>query len=78
MEFKKTDNVGEGKPKWIKTETNHKRLLNTENKLRVSGEVLDRGMSIKEGASWDEHWLLYISDESPNSIPEIIITLYIN
>ena len=25
---------------------------------------------IKEDTGWDEHWLLYISDESLNSIPE--------
>ena len=30
---------------------------------------------IKEGTCWDEHWVLYVNDESLNSIPEIIITL---
>ena len=35
-------------------------------------------MGIKEGTSWDEHWVLYVSDESLNSTPEIIITLYAN
>ena len=29
---------------------------------------------IKEDTCWDEHWVLYVSDESLNSIPEIIIT----
>ena len=41
---------------------NHKRLLNTENKLRVDGGVGERGkwvMGIEEGTSWDEHWVLY-------------------
>ena len=33
---------------------------------------------IKEDTCWDEHWILYVSDESLNSIPEIIITLYVN
>ena len=33
---------------------------------------------IKEGTCWDEHWVLYVSDESLNPIPEIIITLYVN
>ena len=80
-------NVGEGKEKYDKKterETNDKRLLNTENKLRVDGGVLGGGrwakwvMGIKEGTCWDKHWLLYVSDESLNSIPEIIITLYAN
>ena len=34
--------------------------------------------SIKEGTRWDEHWALYVSDESLHSIPEIIGTLYVN
>ena len=33
---------------------------------------------IKKGTCWDEHWALYVSNESPDSIPEIIITLYVN
>ena len=64
-------------------ETNHKRLLNTENRLRVAGKVSGGGMGrwmmgIKEDTCWDEHWVLYVSDESLNVIPEIIITLYVN
>ena len=35
-------------------------------------------MAIKEGTCWDEHWVLYVSDESLKSIPEIIIILYVN
>ena len=35
-------------------------------------------MGIKEDTCWDEHQALYVSDESLNSTPEIIITLYIN
>ena len=32
---------------------------------------------IKEGACSDEHWVLYVSDESLNSTPERNITLYV-
>ena len=42
-------------------EANHKRLLNTENKLRVDGGRR-RGkwvMGIEEGTCWDDHWVLY-------------------
>ena len=34
-------------------------------------------MGIKEGTC-DEHWVLYVSDESPNSTPEINIALYVD
>ena len=34
----------EGKIRQKQREANHKRLLNTENKLRVAGGVLDMGM----------------------------------
>ena len=40
----------------------HKRLLKTENKLRVDGGVGGRGgwvTGIEEGIFWDEHWVLY-------------------
>ena len=44
-------------------EANHKRLLNTENKLRVDGGGWgERGkwvMGTEEGTCWDEHWVLY-------------------
>ena len=32
----------------------------------------------KEGTYRDEPWVLYVSDESLNFIPEIIIILYVN
>ena len=32
-------------------------------------------MGIKEGTGYDEHWVLYISDESLSSTPETNITL---
>ena len=38
-------------------ETNHKRLLNTKNKLRIDGGVGERGkwvMGIEEGTCWVE------------------------
>ena len=34
-------------------------------------------MGIKED-SCDEHWVLYVSDESLNHTPETNITLYVN
>ena len=54
-------------------EANHKRPLNTENKQRVNGEGRwgERGkwvMGIEEGTCWDEHWVLYLSYESWESI----------
>ena len=36
------------------------------------------GMDIKEGTGCDEHWVLYVSDESLNSTPEMNIVLYVN
>ena len=35
-------------------------------------------MDLKEGACYDKHWVLYISDESLNSTPETNISLYVN
>ena len=60
-------------------EANHKTLLNTEDKLRVDGGTRERGkwvMGIEEGTCWDEHWVLYVSDESRESTPETKSTLY--
>ena len=34
-------------------------------------------MGIKE-CTYDEHWVLYINNESLNSTPETSITLYVN
>ena len=34
-------------------------------------------MVVKEGTC-DEHWVLYVSDESLNCTPETNITLYVN
>ena len=35
-------------------------------------------MGIREGAGWDEQWVLYVSDESLGSTPETKTTLYVN
>ena len=59
-------------------EGNHKRLLNTENKPRVYGDVGERGKwvtGIEEGTCWDEHWVLYVSNESWESTPKAKSTL---
>ena len=51
---------GEGKKKLQRgKEANHKRLLKTENKLRVDGGWEKWVMGIEEGTCWDEHWVLY-------------------
>ena len=65
-----------------KREANHKRLLTIKNKLRVDGGR-ENGwakwvMGIKEGTCYDEHWVLYVRDESLNSTPETNFTLYVN
>ena len=59
------------------------RLLNTENKLRTAGGMVMGGwvkwvMSIKKAPFWDEHWVLYVRDESLDSTPEAKTTLYVN
>ena len=33
-------------------------------------------MGIEEGTFWDEHWVLYVSDESWESTPKPKSTLY--
>ena len=35
-------------------------------------------MVIKEGTSYEEHWLLYVSDESLNSTSETNIVVYVD
>jgi len=35
-------------------------------------------MGVKKGTYYDEHQMLYISDESLNSTPETKIILYVN
>ena len=41
----------------------------------MGGEWARSVMDIKEGTCSDEHWVLYVSDESLNSIPETNIIL---
>ena len=43
----------------------------------VGGRQARWMMDIKEGTC-DEHWVLYVSDESLNSPPETNITLYVH
>ena len=67
----------------MKTGASHKILLSTENKLRVSVGVWLGGWAkwargIKTDTCWDEHWVLYVGDESLGSTPEIIVLLYAN
>ena len=40
------------------------------------GEKRKWVMGIEEGTCWDEHWGLYVSDESQESTPEAKSTLY--
>ena len=35
-------------------------------------------MGIKEGICWDEHWVIYVSDESLGSTPEAKTTLFVS
>ena len=35
-------------------------------------------MDIKEDTSYDEHWTLYVSDESLNAMPKTNATPYVN
>ena len=52
-----------------------------ENKLRVDGGGWGWArwvMGITEDTSYDEHWVLHVSEESLNSTPETNIILYVN
>lgn len=35
-------------------------------------------MGIKERICWNEHWVLYVGDESLDSAPETTVVLYVN
>ena len=60
-------------------DANHKRILTIENKLRVDGgRWVKWVMGIDEGTCGDERWVLYVRDETLNSIPETNFTIYIN
>ena len=71
------------KKKIVKTErgANHKRFLNTHNKLKVDGGGGAAGqgkwvMGFEEGTCWDEYRVLYVSDVLKESIPKAKSTLY--
>ena len=54
-----------------------------KNKERFTGEVVGGRMAkcirgIKEDTCWDEHWVLYIGDQSLESAPKIVVVLYAN
>ena len=44
--------------------------------MRGRGERGKGVMCIEEGTYWDEHWVLYVSDESWKSTPKTKNTLY--
>ena len=44
----------------------------------MGGEIAKWARGIKKDTCWDEHWVLYIGDKSPDSTPEIIIAVYAN
>ena len=57
------------------------RFLTIENKLRVAGGevwVCAKWVIGTKNSSYDEHWVLYASDESLNSTSETNTTLYGN
>ena len=61
----------------IEREAKPKRVLNTEKNRRVDGGEGGKWvMGIEEGTCWDEHRVLYVSDESWESIPQANSTLY--
>ena len=78
-----TEDMGEGKgKKWLQTEREGGKPEETlkYRELRVNGGWWWGGgkwvMGTEEGTCWDEHWVLYISDESWESTPETKGTLY--
>ena len=63
-------NIGEGEKR--EKEANREKLLPTENKLKAAGGEAGRGWANwVMGTCCDERWVLYASDESLNSTPEI-------
>ena len=75
-------NMGEGKGKQIVSNregASHKRLLDTENKLKVYRGWGEKGkcvMGIEEGTHLEEQQVLYVCDESWKSTPKAKSTLY--
>ena len=74
---KKTDEqMGRGRKG--ERETNHKRLLKIENKLKVDKGGQGMGSMCDGYYCYDEHWVLYVRNESLNSTPETNIALQVN
>ena len=74
--------ISKGEKQERKRNKPRNRLVTTENKLMVTrgewlGGWVKQVMGIKEGTC-DEHWVMYGSDASLNSTPEINSTLYVN
>ena len=46
--------------------------------MEGGGEWAKWVMGIKEGTCCDEHWMLYVSDESLNSTPETNAARYVD
>ena len=57
-------------------DTNHERVWTPRNKLRVSERRVSPVMGIKEGTYCREHWVLYASNESWNTISKTNEVLY--
>ena len=45
--------------------------------MEGAGERGNWVMGIEEGTCWDEHWMLYVNDESWESMPKTKSTLYV-
>ena len=72
-------NTCKGGKKRAKEGNKPQETLNNREQTEGGGWEMTRWvLSIKEGTCHEEHWVLYISDESLNSIPEINIAPYIN
>ena len=79
-DFTHMENIGNkteehiGREEKSRQGSHHKGFLTTENKQswwrEVGGGWGKWVIGIKEGNCYDQHWVLYVSDESLNSIPE--------
>ena len=85
MEFEKLNRRpwGKGRGKIVsERDANHKRLLNTENKLKAAGGSeggwVKWVMGMREGTFQDEHLVSYTRDDTLGSTPEAKTTLYVN
>ena len=70
-------NIREGEKK---REANHKTLNyreQTESCWREGKQGMSKGVMVIRESTYDERWVLYMSDESLYSPPENNITLYV-